>query len=169
MPAAQAASRTPGTRGISGNRSGAKGETFAALAMMSSSDSLVSQRLAFATARDRSLFRPGARALALHGALELRIDVLDLSLAPQVRRYLLSLLVDHGSHDPLLDRLESRSRTLAAVIDPYDVPAELALERLADLTLFQAEGYLLERRYHLPASEESELAPLVLRSRVLGV
>src|SRR5215468_2489335 len=150
MPAAQAASRTPGTGGISGNRSGAKGETFAALAMTSSSSSgALGQRCG------RSLLRPGTSALALQGALELRIDVLDLSLAPQVCRDLLGPLVDHGRHDPLLYRLEGGSRALAAVVDPHDVPAELALERLADLALLQPKRRFLKLRHHLPATEEA--------------
>src|SRR5215471_8988732 len=165
MPAAQAASRTPGTGGISGNRSGAKGETFAALAMTSSSK----QRGRWEQRRGRSLLRPGASALALQGALELWIDVLDLSLAPQVCRHLLSLLVDHGSHDPLLDRLESGSRALAPIVEPHDVPAELALEGLADFAFFQPERDFLKLGYHLTASEEAEVPALVLRSRVLGI
>src|SRR5262245_65524596 len=112
MPASQAASRTPGTGGIAGNRSGAKGETFAALAMMSSSGSGLG---AAAVRPGRSLLRPDAAPLARHGALELRIDVLDLSLEPQVRRDLLGLFVDHGSHNPLPDRLEGGRCALAAI------------------------------------------------------
>src|SRR5262249_3069502 len=113
--------------------------------------------------------RPGARALALQGALELRIDVLDLSLAPQVCRDLLGPLVDHGRHDPLLYRLEGGSRALAAVVDPHDVPAELALERLADLAPLQPNPRFPKLRHPLPATEEAEFSALVLRSRVLGV
>src|SRR5262249_739073 len=106
---------------------------------------------------------------ALQGALELRIDVLDLSLAPQVRRHLLGLLVDQGSHNPLLDRLESGSRALATIVELHDVPAKLALEGLTDFTFFQTERYFLELRYHVTAPEEAEVPALVFRSRVLGV
>src|SRR6476646_7490951 len=131
MPASQAANRTPGTGGISGSRAGAKGETFAApLAIVS----LPRSSLWHQTATRACLrLRPRAGALALHRALDLWIDVLDLSLAPQVRRDLLGLLVDHGGDDPILDGLEGGSRALAAVVDPDDVPTELALDGIADL------------------------------------
>src|SRR5262245_55917423 len=163
MPASQAANRTPGTGGICGSCEGANGDSFAALAIpLSLAPSPSLQRRCLLLWQ-----RPGA--LLLDGTLDLGIDVLDLSLSPQVTRDLLRLLVDHIRHYPVLDRLELGRGSLPAVVDADDVPAELALERLADLALLQFEGRLLELRHHLPAREEAEFAALVLRARVLGM
>src|SRR5436305_2684288 len=154
---------------MSGNRAGANGDGFAsalAMALLLGPWKLVSTRL---REGGHSLLWPRAGALTLDRALDLRIDVLDLRLAPQVRRDLLGLLVDHGRDHPVLDRLERGRCTLAAVVDPHDVPAELGFEGLAHLAFLQPERRILELRHHLPTLEEAELAALILRSGVPGM
>jgi len=69
--------------------------------------------------------------------------------------------VDHGRAHALLDRFERGRGALALVVDPNDMPAELRLERLADLAPLQPERHLLERRNHLSTLEIAKLAALV--------
>ena len=73
--------RTPGTAGISGSRAGANGDSFAAVLAMPRPPRpcALSLRGRYCLAARRSARSPSS-------ALDLRIDVLDLSLAPQVRR-----------------------------------------------------------------------------------
>ena len=166
MPASQAASRTPGTTGIVGQPRRRKrrnlcrrlGHATLPEAPMAGI-SIRSAAYCLGRAPERSL----STELLISGSMY-SICALPLKSAGD----LLGLLVDHGRHDPVLHRLEGRRRTLAAVVDLDDVPAELGLERLADLALLQLEGGLLELRHHLAATEEAELAALVLRAGVLG-
>src|SRR5581483_5789954 len=160
MPASQAAKRTPSRAGIAGRRAGANGDSFAAALAMALL--LGGSPLTGAGDGGGSLLGTRAGPLLLHRASDLGIDVLDLGLVPQAHGDLLRLAVDHVRHNPVLDHLEGRGRALAPVVDPHDVPAELALERLADLAFLQSESPLLERRHHLPAPEKAELAALIL-------
>ena len=156
MPASQAASRTPGTAGISGSREGANGDSFAAaLAMPSLLESYCFGRT---PARSFSMALLISGSMYSIRAFPLKSPAICCAFLWIMSATTRSLTASNGGVG-----------ALAAVVDADDVPAELALEGLADLALLQLEGGLLELRHHLPAREEAELAALVLRARVLGM
>src|SRR5262245_61596870 len=77
--------------------------------------------------------------------------------------------MDHGGPHPILDILESGRATLPSFIDLDDVPAELRLEGLPDLSGLEFEGRLLELRHHLSTREKAEFSALVFRAGILGM
>src|SRR5262245_21730088 len=77
--------------------------------------------------------------------------------------------MNHGGAHAVLHVLEGRCGALPPLVHLDDVPTELRLERLCDLSRLQLESRLLELRYHLPTRKEAKFAALILRAWVLGV
>ena len=75
--------------------------------------------------------------------------------------------MDHRGQQAILDDVEFRRLTLAAVLDLDQVPPELRLDRLRDVALLELECSFLELRHHLPATEVAERAALILGAGVL--
>src|SRR5262245_2848796 len=162
IPASQAARRTPSRPGSTGSPVGAKGDGLAAILAMT-------PPLRQAIGPPPLLLRQGRHPIAFDRLPNVRIDVLDLGLAAQFAGDLLRLLMDHRGPHTILDILEVGRASLSPFVDLDDMPAELGLEGLPNLSRLQFEGGLLELRHHLAAREKAEFAALVLRAGILGV
>src|SRR6516165_3810513 len=137
MPAAQAAKRTPSTAGRGISSFGAKGETLPISRLCGPrtyGDPLV---VVFdATRGVRLVLR---RSLAsdrgiLHRLLYLWIDDFDLSCVVQLLERVLRLLCGQLADNSVLDLIEGRQRTCSLFLNLDNVPAELRLHRIRDLT-----------------------------------
>src|SRR3990170_6669044 len=158
MPAAPVAKLAPAISGRRGGCFGANGEILVTDSLPRPDQARASMivfgtpgRLLFGL---RWSFAP-ERGI-VHRLFDLGVQDLDLGLITQARHHLLSLLLDELVHDRLFDLVEGGQRLVTLLLDLDDVPAELGLHRLGDLTDLERKGSVLERFEHASAAEEAE-------------
>ena len=96
------------------------------------------------------------------------VHAFDLGVGTQLGDQLGLRLAHHKILDLRLHLFEFRRLVCALVFDLDDMPAELGLHRLRNLSLVQFEGGFGEFRHHLLLGEVAEIAAIGLSGRVFG-
>src|SRR6056297_236711 len=170
-PAAAVAKRTPSMTGSSGKPSfGARGETAgtvsaavsaAAFSLFFSFLTLVASFLSFLADLAIEILFLEERHVPDHRWIDLaRFDARNIRRFGQLRNSRLDRCTLKPVDDFVPHLLESRRRRLARLVQLYDVPAELRLDRVGHRALVHRDDGFLERRDHHPLPEPAEIAAI---------